>query len=77
MDTPGFPVLHYLLELLKLMSIESVMPYNRLVLCRPFLLLPSTFPGIRVFSDELTLASGGQSIRALASASVLPVSIQG
>ena len=54
-STPGFPVLHYLLELLKLMSIELVMPYNRLILCRPFLLLPSIFPGIRVFSDELAL----------------------
>ena len=36
----------------KLMSIESVMPSNRLILCRPLLLLPSIFPGIRVFSDE-------------------------
>ena len=54
-STPGFPVLHYLLELLKLTSIESVMPYNHLILCRPFLRLPSTFPGIRVFSDELAL----------------------
>ena len=39
-------------SLLKLMSIESVMPSNHLVLCRP-LLLPSIFPSIRAFSDEL------------------------
>ena len=36
--------------LLKLMSIESVMPSNHLILCPPRLLLPSTFPSIRVFS---------------------------
>ena len=34
------------------MSIESVMPSNHLILCRPLLLLPSIFPSIRVFSDE-------------------------
>ena len=39
----------------KLMSIESVMPYNHLILCRPFLLLPSIFPSIRVFSNESVL----------------------
>ena len=39
-------------ELLKLMSIESVMPANHLILCRPLLLLPSIFPSIRVFSNE-------------------------
>ena len=38
--------------LLKLMSIESVMPSNHLILCRPLLLLPSIFPSIRVFSNE-------------------------
>ena len=37
------------------MSIESVMPSNHLILCRPLLLLPSTFPSIRVFSNESTL----------------------
>ena len=37
---------------LKLMSIESVMPSNHLILCRPLLLLPSTFPSIRAFSNE-------------------------
>ena len=39
-------------SLLKLMSIKSVMPSNRLILCHPLLLLPSVFPSIRVFSDE-------------------------
>ena len=42
-------------SLLKLMSIESVMPSNQLILCHPFLLLPSIFPSIRVFSNELAL----------------------
>ena len=51
---PGFPVLHYLPSLLRLMSIESVMPSNHLILCCP-LLPPSIFPSIRVFSNESTL----------------------
>ena len=59
-------------SLLKLMSIESVMPSNRLILCRPLLLPPSVFPGIRVFSVSRLFASGDQSIGALASTSVLP-----
>ena len=42
-------------NLLKLMSIESVTPSNHLNLCHPLLLLPSSFPSIRVFSSELTL----------------------
>ena len=42
-------------SLLKLMSIESVMPSNHLILCRPLLLLPSVFPSIRVFSNKLVL----------------------
>ena len=41
--------------LLKLMSIESVMPFNHLILCCPFLLFPSLFPSIRVFSNESSL----------------------
>ena len=39
----------------KLMSIESMMPSNHLILCRPLLLLPSIFPSIRVFSNESAL----------------------
>ena len=42
-------------SLLKLMSIESVMTSNHLILCRPLLLLPSIFPSIRVFSNESVL----------------------
>ena len=42
-------------SLLKLMSIKSVMPCNRLIFCCPLLLLPSIFPSIRVFSSESTL----------------------
>ena len=52
-STPGFPVHHHhSWSLLKLMSIELVMPSNHLILCCPLLLLPSTFPNIRVFSNE-------------------------
>ena len=39
----------------KLMSVESVMPSNHIILCRPLLLLPSVFPSIRVFSKESAL----------------------
>ena len=42
-------------SLLKLMSMESVMPSNHLILCHPLLLLPSIFPSIRVFSNESVL----------------------
>ena len=42
-------------SLLKLMPIESVMPSNHLILCRPLLLLPSIFPSIKVFSNESVL----------------------
>ena len=42
-------------SLLRLMSIASVMPSNRLILCCPLLLLPSVFPSIRVFSNELAV----------------------
>ena len=52
---PGFPVLHHLPELLKLMSIELVMPSNHLILCRTLLLVPSIFPSIRIFSSESAL----------------------
>ena len=61
-------------NLLKLMSIELVMPSNHLILCHPFLLLPSIFPSIRSFPLSQFFTSGGQSIGA--SASVLPMNIQ-
>ena len=53
----GFPGMSFTVSrsLLKLMSIELVMPSNHLILCCPLLLLPSIFPGIRVFSNESAL----------------------
>ena len=62
--------------LLKLMSFESVMPSNHLILCHTFLLLPSTFSSIRVFSNESVFTPGGQSIGASASAAVPPTNVQ-
>ena len=63
-------------SLLKLMSIESMMPSSHLILCHPLLLWPSIFSSIRVFSSELALHISGQSSGASASASVLPMNIQ-
>ena len=63
-------------SLVKLMSIESVMPSNHLALCHPLLLLLSIFSSIRVFLMGQPLASGGQSIGASSTASVLPMNIQ-
>ena len=54
-STPGLPVHHQLPEFTQLMSIESVIPSNHLILCCPLLLLPSIFPSIRVFSNESAL----------------------
>ena len=54
-STPGLSVHHQLRSLPKLMSIKSVMPSNHFILCHPFLLRPSIFPSIRVFSSELVL----------------------
>ena len=59
------------------MSIESVMSSNHLILCRPLLLLPSIFPSIRSFQMSQFFTSGGPSIGVSASASVLPMIIQG
>ena len=63
-------------SLLKLMSIESVMPSNHLILCHPHLLLPSIFPSIRSFPVSQFFATGGQSIGVSASVSVLPMNIE-
>ena len=52
---PGLPVHRKLLELPQTQSIESVMPSNQLILCRPLLLQPSIFPSIRFFSKESVL----------------------
>ena len=76
-STPGLPVHHHLPGLLKLKSIQSVVPSNHLILCRPRLLLPSIFPSIRAFQMSQRFASGGQSIGVSASTSVLPMNIQG
>ena len=54
-STSGHSVHHKLQSLLRLMSIESVMPYNHHILCHLFLLSPSVFPSIRVFSNESSL----------------------
>ena len=76
-STLGFPVLYYLtlLSLLKLKPIELMMPCNHLMLCQPLLLLPSIFPSIRVFSNELALHIRCQSVGG--SALVFPKNIQG
>ena len=63
-------------SLLKLVSIKSVMPSNHLIVCCPLLLLPSIFPSIRVFSNELVLHIRWPSIGVSALASVLLVNIQ-
>ena len=52
---PGFPVLHYLLEFARLKTIKPMMQSNHLILFGPLLFLPSIFPSIRVFSNELAL----------------------
>ena len=73
---PGFSVHHQLPEPAKLMSIESVMPSNNLILCHLLLLLPSIFPSIRVFSNESVLHISGQNIGVSALASVFPMNLQ-
>ena len=54
-STPGLPVHHQLLEFFRLMSTELVMPSNHLILYYPFLLPPSIFPSIKVFSHGSVL----------------------
>ena len=63
-------------SLLKLMSIESVMPSNYLILCRPLLFPPLIFPSIRVFSSESVLYIRWPKYGVSALASVLPMNIQ-
>ena len=71
---PSFSIFAIYQSLLKLMSIESVMPSNHLVLCCPLLLLPSICPTSGSSPMSQLFASGGQSIGA--SALVLPMNIQ-
>ena len=70
--SPSFPIPW---SLLKLISIELMMPSKHLRLCRPLVLLPLIFSSIRVFNNESTLWSDSQSSGA--SASVLLMNIQG
>ena len=63
-------------DLLELMSIESVMQSNQLVLCHPLHLLVQSFPESGSFQMSQFFVSGGQSIGVSASASVLPMNIQ-
>ena len=60
----------------KPMSMESVMPSNHLILCRPLLLLPSIFPASGSFPVSQLFAWGGQSVGVSASTSVLPMNTQ-
>ena len=73
--TPGFPVHHNSCNLLKLKSIKLVMPSNHHILCCPLFHLPSIFLAAGSFPISQLFTSSGQSIGA--SASVLPVNIQG
>ena len=77
-NTPGLLVLHYLPEFAQThvhWGDPLMMLSNHLILCHPLLLIPSIFPRIWVFSNELLFVSGGQSIGT--SALVLPMNIQG
>ena len=73
---PGFPVLYYLFEFAQAHVHYSVVPFNSLILCCPLLLLPSIFPLIGSLQKSWLFASDGQSTRASASATVLPINIQ-
>ena len=64
-------------SLFKLMSIESVMLSNHLIICCPLLLLPSIFPSIRVFSNEWVLCIMWPKYWSFSFSIVLPMSIQG
>ena len=74
---PGLPYLSITnsQSLLRLMSIESVLPSNHLILCHPLLLPPSVIPSIRVFSNESALRVRWPKYWPPASASVLPMTI--
>ena len=75
-SSPGSSVLHYLLELLKLMCVELMMPFNHLILCCPFSSCLQSFPASRSFPVSRLFTKGGQSVGASGSASVLPMYIQ-
>ena len=71
----ALPVLHHLQSLVRLMSIEPVIPSNHLILCHPFSFGPQSFPASESF--PMSRPSGSQSSGASPSASVLPMNIQG
>ena len=76
-NTSGLPVHYQLPELTQTQVHESVMPSSHLILCHPLLLLPSIFPASGSFPMSQFFTSGGQIIGVSASASVLPMNIQG
>ena len=73
---PGFPVLHCLLELLKLMCIELMLPFNHFILFCPFSSCLQSFPASGSFPVSRLFATGGQSVGASASGSVFLMNIQ-
>ena len=75
-STPGPLSITNSRSLLKVMCIESVMPSNHPILCLPFSSCPQSSPASGAFAVSWLFASGGQSIAASASASVLPMNIQ-
>ena len=75
-STLGLPVHHQLLESTKLMSIESMMPYNHFILCLPLSSCPQSFPASVSFPMSQLFASGGQRIGVSASTSVLLMNTQ-
>ena len=74
--TAYFPVFHQLPELAQTHIHQVGVPSNHPIFCHPLLLLLSILPSVRIFSKSHCFTSGGQSIGASASASVLPMSIQ-
>ena len=74
-SVPGFPILHYLPKFGQLMSIESMRSHNHLILCCHFFSFLQSFPASGSFPMSWLFTSGVQSIGA--SASVLPMNIQG
>ena len=75
-STPGLLSITNSWNLLKLMSIESVMPSSYLILCGPILLLPPIPPIITVFSNESTLRMRWSKYRSLSFSIILPKNIQ-
>ena len=75
-STPGYPAFTISWSLLKLMSMKLEMPSNHLTLCCPFSSCLQSFPASGSFPMSQFFASGAQSTRTSASASVLPMNIQ-